>query len=213
MSHQRLAEQLADALMFRKEKDVLRALLQGANVNARVAIGPGFLSAYSYPVCLAVGAPDLLLAVLRAGANPNVSDSNGSSPLEFAIATYDSVSEVSVLLAHGADPNFRDPNGYTPLMVSSGNNQIAALLLRVGADPNAFTNTGWSALMAASVQGDARLVQILINTGADPNHVDDDGLTTLMHAKKNGRTENAKVLEKYIRQNSGQIGNFLPKLF
>ena len=60
--------------------------------------------------------------LLSKGANPNVKDNRGRTPLHHA-AFYGYAENVQVLLAAGADPNARDNEGWTPLnAANSGRN-------------------------------------------------------------------------------------------
>ncbi len=83
--------------------------------------------------------------LLAAGADPEVADHNGSTPMHLACGlrvtrTCRSDRVVAMLLAAGVDPNARNGIGVTPLMICRANSNLGALarcLLDAGADPTA----------------------------------------------------------------------------
>ena len=75
---------------------------------------------------------DSLEDLLSKGANPNVRDNRGRTPLHHA-AFYGYAENVQALLAAGADPNARDNEGWTRLnAANSGRNDRRVIkMLRV----------------------------------------------------------------------------------
>jgi hypothetical protein len=75
--------------------------------------------------------------LLRHGANPNVKDTNGDTPLARALKTGNN-SAVGTLIECKANPNTKDANGDTPLIRALKNKNFDAVqtLIRGGADPN-----------------------------------------------------------------------------
>lgn len=67
--------------------------------------------------------------LLRAGANPDVSDNTGSTALWIAARLGD-IEMVRILLEHGANPKKQNNAGWSPIMVArdEGNVQISQLL-------------------------------------------------------------------------------------
>ena len=67
--------------------------------------------------------------LLSRGANPNVIEENGLTPLMVA-ALYDFVKMASLLIANGAFVNARDNDGYTAMdsAISKGHTKMQALL-------------------------------------------------------------------------------------
>ena len=122
---------------------------------------------------------DLVLRLLKAGANPRVRNQLGSTPL--AEAAFNSNTEtVKALLDRGADPNAPGADGQTPLMIVSRTSNVAAakLLLEKGANPNIKeAQRGQTALMWAAAGSQGPLMRELLAHGAE---VDAKSNTDLM---------------------------------
>jgi ankyrin repeat protein len=118
-----------------RHAEIVRLLLQyGANLRV---VDPEFGTT---ALSMAVGEPEIMEALLAAGAEVDGTNANGSTALLMAVLTKE-VADVELLLRYGADPNRRDKNGTTPLMHAllipeSADAAIVRTLLRGGADPN-----------------------------------------------------------------------------
>lgn len=68
--------------------------------------------------------------LLRHGANPNVADEQGRTPLGYAVRRRYSPTEVAELLRHGADPRIAARDGSSPLSIAASGraNGLADLL-------------------------------------------------------------------------------------
>jgi len=113
---------------------------------------------------------NLMSLLLANGADPNLSDSAGLSPLFHAIH-HRSEKNVRDLLRHGADPNAQaDPSGTLPLIhaVKRGQHDIVLSLLRCYADPNARDASGVTALQHAVLGGKESIASQLLRFFADP---------------------------------------------
>ena len=109
--------------------------------------------------------------LLRNGADPDLRDSRGRSPLMYSVLTGHGVLET--LLNHGADPNLGDSEGRTPLTLAVIDTEadagIIETLLEHGADPNVRDNSGFTPLTWAVNDRDRSpeiFVSALIRTGA-----------------------------------------------
>jgi len=105
-------------------------------------VDPNILSELRFTslfIALSSGHPEVVEFLLEHGADPNIKNNDGSTPLHYAA---DNSKVVEVLLEHGADLNIRDKYGATPLhdAAENGHPEVVELLLEHGADPNIQNN-------------------------------------------------------------------------
>jgi hypothetical protein len=81
--------------------------------------------------------PTYVRFLLEHGADPNIRDNAGITPLMLAV-TQNAPACVEALLAHHADPDVANDNGETPLIraVQMRNLGLVRTLLKAGADPD-----------------------------------------------------------------------------
>lgn len=102
--------------------------------------------------------------LLDHGADANVRDSDGSTPLLY-ISVSELTEKATLLLDHGADVNACDVNGTTPLHMAArfGRVRMARLLLHRGADAEAQNASGLTPMHLAWQFGHAEVITLLQN--------------------------------------------------
>jgi ankyrin repeat protein len=144
---------------------------------------------------------DAARSLLGAGADPNVAQGDGMTPLHLA-AERGNVEMAKLLIGARANVNAKTRIGeYTPLHVASagGHVQVVEALLSAGADASARTsNSGVTPLhLAAMAPNGERAVTALLAKGAPVDAVESmHGQTALMFAAGYGRTESVRALLK-----------------
>jgi len=179
--------------------DLMRYLLEhGADVDAQTNTDhPTPLHLASYH-----GGFKVAQLLLDHGANINVRDKNGRTPLHGTLVNmtdgfYDYFFDgIRFLLEHGADVHALDNNHATPLhMVSrSGCIKAAQLLLKHGADVHALDNICSTPLHFASRSESAKVVCLLLEHGADVHSLDANHSTPLHLASESRNVEAARLL-------------------
>ena len=156
--------------------------------------------------------PNLVAALLEAGADP-AGGPSGWSVLHAAVdGTFENRDTVTLLLAAGADPeSVYHALDRTPLHIAaeSGNPRAIAALLAAGADPNAQDANGQTALHLAAtprvvpdvttfnVDRYAAAVATLLEARADIDVTDNSGNTPLDLAMMAGEEASAALLRAF----------------
>lgn len=136
---------------------------------------------------------DLIKAreLLKAGADPDVPDEDGRTPLVSAVLG-GSIGLVGLLLEAGADVNAQDSRGFTALHFAAEEQlpEMARLLLAKGANPNARDGDGVTPLgRAVFAEREGRdVVQTLVKGGANPDLPNNAGETPRALATRLGST-------------------------
>jgi len=139
---------------------------------------------------------EIAAALIRAGAEINVQDPYGVTPLSFA-AMSGSPETIRMLLKSGANVKAKDVDGRTALIetLTTENNlppETIEELIQAGSEVNVRIYGGLTPLMIAAA-GNSRILKALIRAGADLNATDDQGATALRWAKDS--PENSKILK------------------
>jgi hypothetical protein len=152
-------------------------------------------------------APQLPRMMLRHGANVDIGDKDGITPLMWA-AAYHRPKTTLLLLTHAAKINAGDREGMTPLMWAALDHpdlETIRLLLDHGAAVNPQEKDGWTALCWAVYQpapprgqsdGVKDIVRLLLAYGANPNLPTHDGCTPLQIAQRQRRLNLVALLRQ-----------------
>ena len=134
---------------------------------------------------------ELCSYLLSHGADVNLSDSNGTTPLLYATSTFQEF--VPKLITKGANVNTQDKRGISPLMIATknDNHKLVNYLLSKGANPNLTDQHHQSALFYSG--SNPYITQTLLEQGADPKLISLAKTTPLFVA------QNPKVIETLIK--------------
>ncbi|KAM0265161.1 hypothetical protein ACHAQJ_000314 [Trichoderma viride] len=138
--------------------------------------------------------------LLDNGASAWASDTDGKTPLHFAVASTSSENlkdVIDILHSKGADPAARDEHDETPLHYAAqcGNATAVPLLLQIGSHIELLNRSGLTPLYMAAQAGHERVVNELLNHGADVNTSNRKGYTALHVAAFAGHV---KVVDKLL---------------
>jgi hypothetical protein len=90
-----------------------------------------------------------LKLLLEFGADPNIKNSKGDTPLRCA-GEYNREAEARLLLEYGADPNISSPDWTSlPWAIAGSKENVVRLLLQYGADPNFIMENGETSMIYA----------------------------------------------------------------
>ena len=190
-------------------KRIIAVLLLCTSVVFAQDAGPSSDAFYS-----AIRDNDLtkLQALLKGGANPNVSDPRGgATPLMYSAAV-GSVEAMKLLLDSGANANGTNATGATALMWAATDIEKVRLLLSRGADVNVASQRGRTALQtAARSDGSAAIVRLLLDAGADAKAVDAAKANTLHAATLGNDTETIRlIVDAGVDVNAVDFAGFTP---
>ena len=135
------------------------------------------------------------------GANPNLPNSDGHTPL-WIMASSGNMQCMEILIKYGADLNIRDNlGGATPLFeaVRNGRTEAVRTLIGVNADVNlALSEDSTTPLMMAAHNGHIDIVVLLLDSGADPVVTNKQNVNCISCAAMAGHLDILKILHKAV---------------
>ena len=131
----------------------------------------------------ASGDADRVAQAIRSGADLEIRDESGSTPLLLAVAN-DRLEAARVLVHLGADPDALDDRHDTPWLVTgvTGSVPMADLLLTADPDLTIRNRFGGISVIPASERGHVDYVRRVVQTDIDLDHVNDLGWTAMLEA-------------------------------
>ena len=144
---------------------------------------------------------DQTQALLADGADPNIRNWRGETPLHRAATVNWDVQASRHLIGAGADVNARDMHGHTPLHRAAAFSSLAdrsQVLIDAGADPNERDATGNTPLHVAVFFNNRteEVIPALIKAGANPNLANEKGETPLHRAAL--RAEDSGTISRLV---------------
>ncbi len=146
------------------------------------------------PLIQAIENPEIVEHLLLSGADAQLQDIQGMTPLHWAIQKK-SLESARLLIQYGARMNVRNNAGDTPLLMAVKNGCSGVdLLLMHGADPNLADQIGETPLHHAASNDDCVAAKALITAGEEVSPVSMQGWTPLHVAAMNGSLSVLAVL-------------------
>jgi ankyrin repeat protein len=141
----------------------------------------------------------VLKLLLDSGADVDLRDSYGMTPLSYMACCGGQEDIMQLLLESGAKADSTDDGGQTPLSHASekGHKDLVRLLLRQDVEVDSKDLQGLTPLSHATTEGNTMVVQILITNGAKVDSRDGRGHTPLGNAAKWRHTTVAQLLLEY----------------
>lgn len=149
------------------------------------------------------GASNVIPLLIEQGANLNVGENKGETPLLLFMRNYSNSRISQLIMDSGANMLAKDIDGATALhyacrdeLYDQGGRFLAHKIIEGGLSINALDNFNWTPLMYAANKGHQLLCQWLIKNGADCKLTNKDGQTALDLAQKKGYYRAVNVLKE-----------------
>jgi len=169
--------------------DCVRTLIiWGADIEIMDQDGRSALSVAV--TCESDNAAKLVTLLVDNGANPNLVDKDGMSPL--LIAAFEGKHQVcEILLENNSDMDHADKEGKTALFAAAcmGHLEILNLLMFWGCYVDGIDNEGRTVLSVAAAEGSAPIVKVLLARGLDEQHRDNAGWGPLHYSAFEGHSD------------------------
>ena len=158
------------------------------------------------PLAIQTGNPAEVVTCLQRGADVNMPDSDGNTPLFYACEK-NNADIVRLLLQAGANVNALNDYGSTPLincMLYGGSEEVVRLLIDAGADVNVADVDACTPLHYVTLPENEEetraavpIMRMLLEHGASPNVQDLCGDTPLLQCARDGFTPGVRLLLEY----------------
>jgi ankyrin repeat protein len=149
--------------------------------------------------------------MIREGhASVDVQDSEGRTPLNYAVLNYSSNCIKAILDCDDSAITIRDSKGRTALhyACAEGNMDcICSLALCPSCEVNCGDNRGTTALHWAAAGNQPETIRFLLSRQADKTKRDSNGMTALDHARTCNHTNCIEVLEHYSPVESSSLSS------
>jgi ankyrin repeat protein len=157
-------QRLLDAGVPPKDKPLLFASMTGDPENVKLLLARGADPSAALAQAVTFGYPDIVRALIAAGAPAKLTESSGINLLHWAVIA-NRPSVIPVLLEAGVPLNAKDAFDFTPLMYAAtidfGDTKSLQALLKAGADPNIRNGEGRTALEQTRHYGHVNLETVL----------------------------------------------------
>lgn len=167
--------------------DYLKNNLTHKNLNKKNKDGQAFI--HQAAISNNIAAIKLLIDF---GANIDIYDKNGFSPLKYA-CYYDNYESAELLMKYKLTLI-----GYEPMMLAASMNCCNTLrcLIELGGDVNGYVSDkeGYSLIHWAAQEGHVDVIKLLVERGANPDLLDDSGHTPLYKAASEGHADIVEYL-------------------
>src|SRR6204780_3212645 len=133
----------------------------------------GEVSKESLASLIQAGNHKAALARIRAGADVNEAQPDGTRPIHWAVYHVD-YELLGALIAKKAKVNVTNEFGSTPIAEAAnlGDARMIRMLLDAGVDPEGPNQDGQTALMLAIKTGELPAVELLVKAGANVNQIE-----------------------------------------
>lgn len=173
-------------------KAELQKKMAKLEINAKNAQGSTLLMAAA-----SAGQDDIVQLLLDQKADPNITDTDGSTALLIAIYNEQTPSATK-LIAAGTRLDVFNNLGESALIAATSTNNIEVIKALLAKDKSQINKTNKdheNALMKAAAVGSLQTVQLLVNAGADLKAKDHLGRTAYDIAKESQNTDSLKLLK------------------
>jgi ankyrin repeat protein len=151
------------------------------------------------------GNPEIVSLLLQHGADPNLTDNSGETPLYEIVGKPPGERRLrcmALLIEAGTDLASQDKSSQSILKkaIANGFPEYVAQLVKAGAPVNQPDRAGYTPLHSACLRGDdgkeaVEVVEILLKAGADPNIKNPRGDTARDFARRLKNRQIAELLE------------------